>query len=107
MTAITLNLLAEELQAEQARARDPVKMAIAIGAGLLTITVACGAAVNHLASVKRGEAAVLRAKWDEHESQLSGASSGVAAGKIQTETLLAIHRRRELCARQLALIKDL
>ena len=42
MTAITLNLLAEEQLAQEARARDPVKLFIAVGLGVLTMVVALG-----------------------------------------------------------------
>ena len=42
MMTITLNLLAEEQLAQEARARDPVKLFIAVGLGILTLAVALG-----------------------------------------------------------------
>jgi hypothetical protein len=39
---ITLNLLAEEQLAQEARARDPVKLFVVVGLGILTIAVALG-----------------------------------------------------------------
>lgn len=107
MTAITLNLLAEEFQAEHARARDPVKVALAIGASLIALTVACGAMVNVAASRKHGELVVLQGRWNEHQKAMSGVNSGFADAKQQAEELVNINRGRSLCAPQLALIKDL
>ena len=107
MIAITLNLLAEELQAEQARARDPLKVGIAIGASLVAITVAVGAVLGFMANKKHSEVAALQVKWDEHQGKLAGPSAGFAAVKNQAETLMAINHARILCAPQLALIKDL
>ena len=51
MTAITLNLLAEEQLAQVARARDPLKILVAVGLGVLSLLVACGSTL----SVIRGQ----------------------------------------------------
>ncbi|MGO9443702.1 MAG: hypothetical protein ACLPXB_02875, partial [Thiobacillaceae bacterium] len=64
MTAITLNLLAEEQLAQEARARDPVKLFIAVGLGVLTMVVALGGVLSAVVIQKRSELGGLQSKWD-------------------------------------------
>ena len=106
MTAITLNLLAEEQLAQEARARDPVKLFIAVGLGVLTIVVALGGVLSAILMQKRADLAGLQAKWDKmndggvEESGFQKLSN--SAGEIVT-----INHSRVLIAPQLALVKDL
>jgi hypothetical protein len=106
MTAITLNLLAEEQLAQEARARDPVKLFIAIGLGVLTVAVALGGVLSAILMQKRSELGGLQSKWDKmnnggaEESNFQKLNN--AAGEIIT-----INHSRVLIAPQLALMKDL
>ncbi len=106
MTAITLNLLAEEQLAQEARARDPVKLFIAVGLGVLTIVVALGGVLSAILMQKRADLAGLQSKWDKmndggaEESDFQKLNN--SAGEIVT-----INHSRVLFAPQLALVKDL
>lgn len=106
MTAITLNLLAEELRADQARARDPFKAALAIGVGLISLTALCGAVLNVFAGRTQTQVNSLQARWDECQKNLAKPNSGFAAVKARADQILAVSRSRILYARQLALVKD-
>ncbi len=108
MTAITLNLLAEEQLAQQANARDPVKTAVAIGISLLTLVVATGSILYIFANQKRTEAALLEARWNALAAGQS--ANGAADFKTQkafADDLVAINRMRPIYAHQMALLKDL
>jgi hypothetical protein len=106
MTAITLNLLAEEQLAQEARARDPVKLFIAVGLGVLTIVVALGGVLSAILMQKRADLAGLQSKWDKmneggaEESDFQRLNN--SAGEI-----VALNHSRVLIAPQLALVKDL
>jgi hypothetical protein len=106
MTAITLNLLAEEQLAQEARARDPVKLFIAVGLAVLTIAVALGGVLSAVLMQKRAELAGLQSKWDKtneggaEESNFQKLNN--AAGEI-----IGINHSRVLIGPQLALMKDL
>ena len=64
MTAITLNLLAEEQRAQEARARDPIKLFVAIGLAALTVVVGAGATLSAMLMQKRSELQGLQAEWN-------------------------------------------
>lgn len=106
MTAITLNLLAEEQQAQQARARDPLKAFIAIGVGVVAMSVALGSVLSVFASQKRIEAQALEERW--HKLDEVGEEEGeFRAMKMLAEDIVAINHSRALIAPQLAMVKDL
>jgi len=106
MTAITLNLLAEEQQAQEARARDPIKVFTAIGLSVLTVAVAWGGTLSAILMQRRSELQGLEARWNKMNSV------GAAEGEFQklntfAEETLAENHSRILIAPQLALVKDL
>ena len=106
MTAITLNLLAEEQLAQEARARDPVKLFTAIGLAVLTAAVAWGGTLSALLSQKRSELQGLQSKWDKMNDV--GAEEGAfQKASAFAEELVAVNHSRALMAPQLALVKDL
>ena len=108
MTAITLNLLAEEQLAEQASARDPVKSAAAIGATLLMLSALCGSLLWVVAGQRRTEVNLLKVRWDNvGAQQATSAGTDFKSTKSYADDLVALSRARTLYARQLALIKDL
>jgi len=105
---IIINLLVEEEQAERARGRDPVKLLIVIGTGLLAVVLAVGGVLSGLA--RRSGAALnnLEQQWQElAKLQTSGSVGTYRVLNQWTDDLLAINQSRRLCAPQLALIKDL
>ena len=105
MTAITLNLLAEEQQAQVERARDPIKFFTAVGLVVLTVVVAWGGAVSALLMQRRAELQGLEAQWkkmndvghDEAEYQKDSA--------LATE-IVGWNHSRLVIAPQLAMVKD-
>jgi len=105
LTPLTLNLLAEEQQAEAASARDPVKFAIVISILILLITASVGVWMMMRAEQKRAEADRLQKRWDEMTTKQSGGT--FRSLKLFAEDLVSIHQRRMLLAPQLARIKDL
>ncbi len=105
MTPLTLNLLAEEQQAEEASARDPVKFAIIIGVVFLALTAAGGVLMMMWAEEKRTEADRLQRRWDEMTLKPTGGT--FRALKLFAEDLVSIHQGRMLLAPQLARMKDL
>jgi len=108
MTAITLNLLAEEQFAQRAESRDPVKVALAIGIGLFALTVLAGMFVAHLAEKRGRDADALQSKLDSLSATQSGATGGdTKTLKSLADDIVAINQNRQLYAKQLALIKDL
>jgi hypothetical protein len=107
MTAITLNLLAEEQQAQQDSDRDPVKTAIAAGAVLVSL-VACGGSILWLlASQQKEQMLKLQNRWETlSKSTTASAWSEFQAAKKQVDELVALNHARVLCAPQLAVVKD-
>jgi hypothetical protein len=106
MTAITLNLLAEEQQAQEARARDPIKLVTAVGLSVLTVAVAWGGTLSALLMQKRSELQGLESRWNNMNTV------GVEEGEFQrlnafAEETIAENQSRILIAPQLALVKDL
>ncbi len=106
MTAITLNLLAEEQQAQEQRAHDPVKLIFAVGLGVAALVAALGAVMGILAGRTAAELQALEARWNELESVGAGEGEFQATKRL-ADDLLACNRSRQLCAPQLALLKDI
>ena len=107
MKTITLNLLAEEHQAEQAAARDPIKGAVAFG--ILLVLLAVGAGTYFSIQVGRTAATIdgLQQLWDKISAGSgAGLSAEVRASKSVAQEILDIHRARPLFAPQLALVKN-
>ena len=105
-TAITLNLLAEEQLAQEARARDPIKLFTAIGLGVLTMAVAWGGILSALLMQRRMELQGLETRWNKVNNV------GVEEGEFQrtsaaADEILKLNHTRVLLAPQLALVKDL
>ena len=108
MNFIIINLLAEEQQAEQERARDPVKIAIAVGMSALTLVTAVSTTLWVLAVNYRAEAGKLQREWQQLEAQQTkGESGSFLAVKAMANDLIELNRTRPLYAPQLALIQDL
>lgn len=105
MTPLTLNLLAEEQQAERASARDPLKMAIIAAAVIMCLTAGFGVLVNMWAGQKKTQADQLQKQWDAMATAQKGGTFRTL--KLFAEDLVAIHRQRALLAPQVARIKDL
>ena len=106
MTVITLNLLAEEQLAQEARARDPVKLFTAIGLAILTAAVAWGGTLSALLLQRRSELQGLQSKWDKMNDV--GAEEGAfQKASAFAEELVAVNHSRVVMAPQLALVKDL
>jgi hypothetical protein len=106
MTAITLNLLAEEQQAQAARAHDPLKIVIAIGLGVLTVAVACGSTLSAIRSQKLVELHGLEARWNKMNN------TGAGEGEFQkihalAEEIVTLNHSRLLMAPQLAMVKEI
>jgi hypothetical protein len=105
-TAITLNLLAEEQLAQEARARDPVKLFTAMGLAVLTVAVAWGGILSAVLMQKQVELHGLEARWKKANDV------GAEEGEFQrtsaaVEEIIALNHSRVLMAPQLALVKDL
>src|SRR2546425_908450 len=108
MTAITLNLLAEDQLAERAEARNPFKLALAIGIGVFTLAILSGMSVAHLADKQKSEADDLQTKLDSISStQPAGSGVDTKSLKSLADDILTINQGRLLYARHLAMIKDL
>src|SRR5580698_6061714 len=106
MIAITLNLLAEEQQAQVERARDPIKLFIAVGLGVLTAAVAWGGALSAILSERQVELQGLEAQWKKMNDVGQGESdyqkdSDYAAG------IVTMNHSRTVVAPQLAMVKDI
>ncbi|HVM60733.1 MAG TPA: hypothetical protein VMV72_07685 [Verrucomicrobiae bacterium] len=106
MTAITLNLLAEEQLAQEARARDPVKLFIAVGLGVLAVIVAWGGVLSAILMQRRSELGGLQSKWNKTSD---GGAEENEYQKLNgyAEEIIAANHSRVLIAPQLALVKDL
>jgi len=108
VTAITLNLLAEEQLAEQAQARDPFRIALSASISVVVLTAIAGALVTHNATAKKVELSALQAKLDDLSSTPASPTSGDTKSlKSVADDLTAINHGRTLYAQQLAVIKDL
>ena len=107
MTTITLNLLAEELLAQKASARDPLKWAVAIGTLAVSLTVMGGVAMSMASARKRAELGRLQARWDAISSPENGHSGTLEDIKAMAGDFVEINRSRNLRAPQLAIIKGL
>ena len=108
MNPIIINLLAREEQAEQARARDPVKVLIVISTLLLAIVVGIGGVLFGLALHSGVDLKGLEHRRTELEKQQTSGNIGAfLALKQWSGDLLEINQARRLFAPQLALIKDL
>jgi hypothetical protein len=106
MTAITLNLLADEQRAQHERARDPLKLFIAGGIAVAALLVGLGGILSVFAGQKRSELHGLEARLDKM------GDAGGAAGEFQklkslADEILAINRSRILMAPNLAIAKDI
>jgi hypothetical protein len=106
MIAITLNLLAEEQQAQVERARDPIKLFIVIGLSVLTVAVAWGGILSAILSQRRVELLGLEARWKKMNDV------GQGEGDYQKENdfaaqLVAVNHSRVVVAPQVAMVKDL
>jgi len=108
VTAITLNLLAEEQLAAQAQARDPFRITLSAGISLVVLTAIAGAFVTRSATAKKAELSTIQAKLDGLSLAPSSSSSGDTKSlKNVADDLVAISHNRTLYAQQLAMIKDL
>jgi len=106
--SIIINLLVEEELAQQARARDPVKLMIAISTAVLALVVAVGGVFSGLAMRSQVAMKVAETKLHELEKQQTSGSVGAYLSLKQwTDDLIELNQSRRLCAPQLALIKDL
>ena len=76
MQPIIINLLVEEELAEQARARDPFKVVLAISIALLAVVVAVGGLLSGVALRSRVEMQIAAIKWQELEKQQTGGKVG-------------------------------
>ena len=106
MTAITLNLLAEEQQAQVERARDPIKLFTAVGLAALTLVVAWGGALSVMLMQRRAELQGLESKW----KQMNDGGQGEADFQKDIDfaaQVVAMNHTRVLVAPQLAMVKDL
>jgi hypothetical protein len=106
MPSITLNLLAEEQQALEARARDPIKIFIAVGLGMLTLAVAGGGALSAMLGQKHAQLQGLQAQWNKM-NQVGAEDAEFQRANALAEEIVAYNRSRILIAPQLALVKDL
>lgn len=106
VTAITLNLLAEEMLAQQAEARDPFKVSLAGAVGLLMVVVLLGTVIAQIADKKRIQADALQSRLNSISGK-SPESGDTKSVKSAADDLIAINQSRRLYAEQLALIKDL
>jgi len=105
-TAITLNLLAEEQLAQEARARDPVKLFTAVGLGVLTVAVAWGGILSAVLMQKQTELQGLEAQWKKVNDVGAGESEFQRTSAAADE-IITLNHSRVLMAPQLAMVKDL
>jgi hypothetical protein len=105
MIAITINLLAEEQQAQVERARDPIKLFIAVGLSVLTMAVALGGTLSAVLGQRRAELQGLEARLKKMNDV------GQGEGDYQQESayaaeIIAVNHSRVVVAPQLAMVKD-
>ena len=106
MIAITLNLLAEEQQAQVERARDPIKLFIAVGLAVLTVVVACGGTLSAMLAQRRVELQGLEARWKKMNDVGQGEGDYQKESALAAE-IVAVNRSRVVVAPQLAMVKDI
>lgn len=106
MIAITLNLLAEEQQAQVERARDPIKLFIVIGLSILTVAVASGGILSALLSQRRAELLGLQARYNKMNDAGQGEGDYQKESEFAAEAV-SVNHSREVVAPQLAMVKDL
>jgi outer membrane murein-binding lipoprotein Lpp len=107
MTAITLNLLAEEQIAQEAEARDPVKIFIAGAVALVAIVAGLGAYLTMAASSVSTEVASLQSEYDKLTNKLDSEETRLQqAVKALAEDALKANQTRQLMAPELAQVKD-
>jgi hypothetical protein len=106
MIAITLNLLAEEQQAQVERARDPIKLFIAVGLAVLTVAVAWGGTLSAILAQRRVELQGLEARWKKMNDVGQGEGDYQKNSEFAAE-IVAINQSRVVVAPQLAMVKDL
>lgn len=108
MTAITLNLLAEEQRALEARARDPFKVTLIVGVLAVTLTIVIGFMLSFVANKYRIQASQLRAEIEAlGESAVAEAEIRYRWTESLSQDVVTINRQRFLFADKLAAIKDL
>jgi hypothetical protein len=105
---LLLNLLAEEQLAEIKKARDPLKMALAIALGVLLLTVGAGSVLGLRAEQKRIEMTALQ----QQLSKLTAAATTDTLEALKSDQafcadVVGMNRHRSLVAPQLAFIKDI
>ena len=107
MTPILINLLVEEQQAEKARARDPVKLLIAVSVALMAVVVAVGGLLSGLVLRSRATMQVVESQARELEKQqTAGVVGAYRSLKRWADDFIEINQSRRLCAPQLAMLKD-
>ncbi len=107
MRAITLNLLVEEQRAQEARAKDPIKTAVAIGISVVMVVTLAGSFLSVIAGNIRGRENTLKNEWNAMAAQRdASATTGFKALKSHVDELVAVNRTRSLVAPQLAMIQD-
>jgi hypothetical protein len=106
MIAITINLLAEEQQAQVERARDPIKFFIAVGLAVLTVAVAWGGTLSAILTQRRVELQGLEARWKKMNDVGQGEGDYQKDSDYAAE-IVAINHSRAVVAPQLAMVKDL
>jgi hypothetical protein len=106
MTAIILNLLAEEQQAQTARARDPLKIFIAVGLAVLSVAVACGSALSVISGQKAVELQGIETRWKKLNGN-GGQEDEFQKIRALAEEIVAVNNSRAVVAPELALVKDL
>ena len=108
MITLTINLLAEEQQAERARARDPFKIVLAIGISCITLTVITGVVLSLIASKKETEASNLEDRWNTLNASYEVAQENAFQEvKRYADDIVELNRSRPVYAPQLASIKDI
>jgi hypothetical protein len=108
MTAITLNLLAEEQLAAQAEARDPFRLTLSTSISVIVLTAIAGALITNVAAKRRAECDALRAKLETLSPDQTDAANGDTKSlKGVADDLIAMNHGRTLYAQQLSQIKDL
>ena len=105
MTAITLNLLAEQQLAQVERARDPVKIFIAVGLSVLAALVAWASILSIIAAQRKAELRGLQSRWEKMNA-LGDKEVEFQQMRAFAEGIVAVNHSRVLVAPQLAMVKD-
>jgi|YelNatPaOPRAMG01_1025707.scaffolds.fasta_scaffold12238_7 hypothetical protein len=107
MAPITLNLLAEEQLAQQASARDPVKITICLAVALVAVVMGVGAWIQRAAERAKIELADLRKNQQALEEAQARLGGGYRPAKTLAEDVVAINQARLIYGPELAAVKDL